>query len=53
MQCRFMKPPPKKEAFKIGSTNETSIFKAVEEVVSLDESISVYLNPKYIEWLNV
>ena len=45
MQCWFMKPLPKIEAFKIGSTNETSILEAVKELASYDENISVHMNP--------
>ena len=44
MQCWFMKPLPKIEAFKIGSTNETSILEAVKEIASLDDNISVHMN---------
>jgi len=45
MQCWFTKPLPKIEAFKIGSTNETSILEAVKEIASLDDNISAHMNP--------
>ena len=46
MQCWFMKPLPKKEAFKIGGTNESSILRAVEKLAILDDNISVELKPR-------
>ena len=45
IQCWFMKPLPKIEAFKIGSSNDTSILEVVKEIVALDENISVHVNP--------
>ena len=53
IQCWFMKPLPKKEAFKIGGTNESSILRVVEKVAILDDNISVEQSQEKLAWFNV